>query len=69
MSVPFVENSSSRGKGNTMNLRQLAPEGKTAPLLESSMLPQIPFSDGGKYNTVEKALGQARKMVAQELIC
>ena len=65
MSVPFLlKGSSSKGKGNTMNLRQLAPEGKTALCGILNVTPDS-FSDGGKYNTVEKALGQARKMIAQ----
>ena len=47
-----------------MNLRQLAPEGKTALCGILNVTPDS-FSDGGKYNTVEKALEQARKMIAQ----
>lgn len=47
-----------------MNLRQLAPEGKTALYGILNVTPDS-FSDGGKYNTVEKALEQARKMIAQ----
>ena len=47
-----------------MNLRQLAPEGKTALCGILNVTPDS-FSDGGKYNTVEKALEQAHKMIAQ----
>ena len=47
-----------------MNLRQLTPEGMTALCGILNVTPDS-FSDGGKYNTVEKALGQARKMIAQ----
>ena len=65
MGVPFLlKGSSSKMKGNTMNLRQLAPEGKTALCGILNVTPDS-FSDGGKYNTVEKALEQARKMIAQ----
>lgn len=47
-----------------MNLRQLAPEGKTALCGILNVTPDS-FSDGGRYDTVEKALEQARKMIAQ----
>ncbi len=47
-----------------MNLRQLAPEGKTALCRILNVTPDS-FSDGGANNTVEKALEQARKMIAQ----
>lgn len=47
-----------------MNLRQLAPEGKTALCGILNVTPDS-FSDGGKYDTVEKALEQAHKMIAQ----
>ncbi|MDL2433112.1 dihydropteroate synthase [Streptococcus sp. SC1] len=47
-----------------MNLRQLAPEDKTALCGILNVTPDS-FSDGGKYNTVEKALEQAHKMIAQ----
>ena len=47
-----------------INLRQLAPEGKTALCGILNVTPDS-FSDGGRYDTVEKALEQARKMRAQ----
>ena len=47
-----------------MNLRQLAPECKTALCGILNVTPDS-FSDGGRYDTVEKALEQARKMIAQ----
>ena len=48
-----------------MNLRQLAPDGKTALCGILNVTPDS-FSDGGRYDTVEKALEQARKMIAVE---
>ncbi|MBP2620511.1 dihydropteroate synthase [Streptococcus panodentis] len=47
-----------------LNLRELAPEGRTALCGIINVTPDS-FSDGGRYNTVETALEQARKLIAQ----
>lgn len=55
------------GRKETMSkidVRQLAPGGKTALCGILNVTPDS-FSDGGRYDTVDKALTQARKLLAQ----
>lgn len=47
-----------------INLRELAPGGKTALCGILNITPDS-FSDGGKYDTVDKALKQARNLLDQ----
>ena len=47
-----------------VNLKEIAPDGRTGLCGIINATPDS-FSDGGRYNTVETALAQARKLIAE----
>ena len=47
-----------------VNLKAIAPDGRTGLCGIINATPDS-FSDGGRYNTVETALSQARKLIAE----
>ena len=47
-----------------VNLKAIAPDGRTGLCGIINATPDS-FSDGGRYNTVETALAQARKLIAE----